>query len=304
MRWVLAAAVLLAGCLGPGTSATDDGIVEGDPGFRFLPSVLLPCPADDLARLQEELVASCGGFGEPVLEVRGDGQVWVAGTNGASRVQRDTTGPVYDNRELPLWTSNDGGRTFVARSLEGTEAFRALFGSEGDLAVDAAGAVYFLAMTGMEGGQGAYLTKFEADGTYAYSSWVHLPNYKSGLGVVDRVPYAPLVDRPWVRAGAGATVHAVYNIAIGTNIATSVDGGRTFDPSTVHQFPCALMVPGQGRDRETLYLAGCPDDPRMWVSRDGAATWSEPLDLPMPSGGLPALVDDSLPPVVDAAGTV
>ncbi len=251
----------LAGCLGD-----DAGPEETpDPVLAFLPPVDLVCPDS-----HPNYVRGCGQFGEPQLEVAGDGTIWYSAV-------------CCVGQSPPIWLSHDGGQTFeILPFADGTGTTRDAFGVEGDLAIDDAGNVYFFDISAAT----AYITKFEADGTHVHTK-------------PDAFP--PLVDRPWVRAGAEDEVFILYNTGLfGSNYYRSDDGGLTWDYPGSTNFPCPLMTLGQGPVREHLIVSGCSDDPAAWLSMDGGVTWGPRIDLPMAEGA--EGTEQYMQPAADAAG--
>ncbi len=208
----------------------------------FLPSVDLICP--DYPNYRQ----NCGGFGEPQLEVAGDGTIWYSSV-------------CCVGQSPPIWLSHDGGLTFQALPFaDGTGVVRDAAGVEGDFAIDDAGNVYFFDITAAT----AYFTKYEADGSHVHTK-------------PDAFP--PLVDRPWVRAGAEDEVFILYNTASSSRFYGSDDGGLTWDLAGGTEFPCALMTLGQGAERDHLIATGCAGRPSAWLSSDGGRTWGDRIVL-------------------------
>jgi len=274
--WPILLLVPLAGCL-----TSDPGSVPEDPVppppaeavLAYGAPVDLRCPEQN--PVQGVVHQGCGGFGEPVIEVAGDGTVWASAT-------------CCIGRSPPIWTSRDGGESFQPFPFaEGTGATRDAFGIEGDFAVDDAGNVYFFDISAVT----SYFTKFAPDGSHVHTK---------------ADPFPPLVDRPWVRAGAEDEVWVFYNTGSATRLYRSADGGLTWELLEGASFPCPLMTVGQGPARDRLFVAGCPDDPRLWVSEDGGRTWADPVRLPRPDGPFPdgRRTEFLMPPVADAGGTV
>jgi hypothetical protein len=244
-----------------------------DAFLRYRLPVVLQCPALDPPPY------SCDRFGEPVIEVAGDGTIWYSAT-------------CCIGRSPPIWTSRDGGLTFqLLDSFRPTTPLGLLrdgTGIEGDFAIDDAGNVYFFDILA----GAAYFTSYTKDGTHRWT-----------------VPQAwpPLVDRPWVRAGKADTVWAVYNTGFSTRIYGSHDGGLTWELADGREFPCGLGNFGQGAKRDTLYVAApCGNQPRVWTSPDGGHSWDAGEALPLPAGDWPQgrSIELHTVPVADEAGNV
>lgn len=247
-----------------------DGLLDLDdpdpvmPQVSFRPPVDLVCPDHP-----NYVIGDCGQFGEPQLEVAGDGTIWYSAV-------------CCVGQSPPIWLSHDGGETFEALPFaDGTGVTRDAFGVEGDFAIDDAGNVYFFDISAAT----AYFTKYEADGTHVHTK----PDV-----------FPPLVDRPWVRAGAEDEVFIAYNTGLSEQFYRSEDGGLTWDRVDFHEFPCGLMALGQGPVRDHLILGGCPGDPSAWISHDGGLTWGERIHLPLPDEQ--SATESYMQPAADAAG--
>lgn len=235
--------------------------------LRFVPPVELRCGSNLYMDLRRRVVDACGGFGEPVIEIAGDGTIWASASCCAGS-------------SPPIWISRDDGKTFRFVQETGTGQARELLGTEGEFAIDKDGNVYFFDITVATG----VFTSWRADGTHRWTT----------LG-----PMAPPVDRPWVRAGAPNEVYIIYNDLVGiftpgaTYFQASSDGGLTWDPTRLHRFPCRGMF-GQGPERDDLIITGVyacvPNedtrDPRihLWLSKNGGRTWSADELVPLPEG--------------------
>ncbi|MEA3190252.1 MAG: repeat-like domain [Thermoplasmata archaeon] len=216
----------------------------------------------------------CGDFGEPQLEVAGDGTVW------ASAVCCIGQSP-------PIWTSRDGGKTFQTLEAGTSQGIaRDAFGIEGDFAIDDAGDVYFFDIAVGS----TWFSRYSATGELEFQgAW----------------PVEPIVDRPWVRAGAPGQVWIAYNTGSATRVYGSTDGGETWDATARGSFPCGLGNLGQGPQRDDLaVVASCGDTIRLWRSLDGGTTWSDDEPLPLPDTERPGGWDIQIPPVVDEAGNL
>lgn len=271
---------LTAGCI-DADEPTGEGPIDLSPlpTLKFLLPVDLLCAGEGLSNLQDQLQGDCGAFGEPVIEIAGDGTVWASAT-------------CCVGRSPPIWVSRDGAQTFdLLPFADRTGLVRDAFGVEGDFAIDDAGNVYFFDISAAT----TWFSKYQADGTHVFTK-------------ADAFP--PVVDRPWVRAGAPDEVWVFYNTATATNLFHSTNGGLTWTVLPV-AFNCALMTFGQGLDRDHLFVAGCSDAPILAISTDGGTTFGQPITLPMPDLGVdPADLPNGtgtgalMPPVADAAGTI
>ncbi len=265
----------LAGCLGDGLTELVDDVTNKDPAagktLRFLEPVDLLCPDHpNYGVYPSGEVGNCAGFGEPTLEVAGDGTIWYSAV-------------CCVGQSPPIWLSHDGGLTFEALPFaDGTGVVRDAFGIEGDFAIDDAGNVYFFDISAAT----AYFTKYEADGTHVHTK----PD-----------TFAPLVDRPWVRAGVEDEVWIFYNTGSSTVLHHSTDGGLTWDfPLGGTTFDCALMTFAQGPNRDDLVVSGCSGSPSAWISHDGGVSFRGPFRLPLPEGE--SATEQYMQPSMDAAG--
>ncbi|MBI2078102.1 MAG: carboxypeptidase regulatory-like domain-containing protein [Euryarchaeota archaeon] len=217
----------------------------------------------------------CGDFGEPVVEVAGDGAIWASATC--------CVGP-----SPPIWVSRDGGITFKVLDGEGTGVVRDAAGIEGDFAIDDAGNVYFFDILAGT----SYFTSYTAAGKHRHTAlW----------------PYEPLVDRPWVRAGKADEVFVIYNTGTATAVYSSTNGGLTWQPQPLFKASCGLGVPGQGPSRDRLFIVACGSAPKIWISKDAGKTWAPPLSVPMPEiklTGTSKGTESFMPPVSDEAGNI
>ncbi len=243
------------------------------PVLAFLGPVPLLCPDGAFGTVQDAVYNDCGAFGEPQVEVAGDGTIW------ASAV-------CCIGRSPPIWRSFDGGETFEILEGEGTGVVRDAFGIEGDFAIDDAGNVYFFDISAAT----SWFTAYEADGMHRHTVAHTLP---------------PLVDRPWVRAGAEDEVFIVYNTGVSTRFYRSTDAGLTFDVAGGQEFPCGLGGFGQGADRDLL-MVGTNCGPEIYVSEDGGLTWSDAIPFPTPEGDYPngTEIDNYVQTSADDAGNI
>jgi hypothetical protein len=272
-------------------------VAEGILAFR--PVIELPCTTPD----QVPNAADCAQFGEPVMEVAGDGAIWASGTC-----------CIY--KAPPIWVSRNNGSSFTQLRNTDTGLVRDAYGIEGDFAIDDAGNVYFFdlgpvspfALTG---------APVDAPGTCAaVTIWV--TSYTAaGVHRWTRAwPVDMNVDRPWVRAGKENQVFIAYNTCTGTAFYASTDGGQTWNGNVIppHQFPCPLGNLGQGVNRSDLYIAApCFDGSDLssitvWSSHDSGATWDDGQKVPLPDVPFNKTAGRGIevmnPPVGDEAGNV
>lgn len=239
---------------------------DATPALRFLAPVDLGTMhlATEETCLPSNVRNTCG-LSEPVIEVAGDGSIYVSGTCCVGKA------PSVD-------VSRDGGATFQPLTTPGT---REATGIEGDFAIDDAGNVYFSDIL-----LGAvWFTSWDATGAHRHST---------------PFPLKPLVDRPWVRAGAEDVVYFLYNTGTTTSFHLSTDGARTFDPVPAKEFPFPLGTLGQGPANEDLVVVG-GSPLGASLSSDGGATWADPELIPVPKDGS---LQSFAPVVVDETGNV
>jgi len=206
-------------------------------------------------------VNNCGAS-EPVLETAADGTVYVSGT-------------CCIGESPPIWVSRNGGESF--KRLEG-DLLRESFGIEGDFSIDDAGNMYF---TDISAGS-AYISSWGPDGEHRHT--------------IPAGPFVPLVDRPWTLAGEEDLVHFIYNTGATTMHYRSTDGGVTWTPQ--HMFDSGLGTPGQGPDRDTLWVAA---GGQLHTSPDGGDSWETVGEIPRPTDEGSTFQPFEVP-VVDEAG--
>lgn len=273
MRALLLAVLLVlpAGCLdGSGDDQDDVDPVGGQPLLTFRSVVDLGSVARPGAfgtNCQDSLTDGDCGLGEPQVEVDSAGTIYVSG------VCCLTVPP-------PVYVSRDGGATF--EDLATATGVREQFGIEGDFAIDAIGRIYF---ADIEFAATFQVTVWEADGTFLHhTKW----------------PAVPIVDRDWIRAEGDGRLYYVYNTGTSTNLYTSSDAGRTWDPAPLHTSPFGLGMAVKGlADGELWILGGSDADGNRLaeVTRDGGLTWAvEATTLPA-GGNFPVAA-------FDAAGTM
>ncbi len=240
---------VLAGCadVSPAAGQTPEASAPFNPlpgELSMLAAVDLQCPEYVQHR------QGCAGFGEPTLEVAGDGTIWYSAV-------------CCVGQSPPIWTSRDNGSTFQALPFaDRTGAVRDAFGVEGDFAIDDEGNVFFFDISAGT----SWFTKFQADGSHVFTK---------------ADPFPPLVDRPWVRAGVADEVFIVYNSGIDSWFYRSTDGGLTWSYPG-HSFGCNLAGFGQGAERDHLLVHACDT---LWQSDDGGVTWGDGIKLETPNQG-------------------
>lgn len=218
-RWV-ALLALLAGCLGP---ATPDPTGEGGDVPATDPTFSTPVRVN----------ARDEGF-EPSLRIAPDGTVYVAAARGF-------LAGAEGELASPVWWSDDEGATWTPLATPLAARDRAK-GIEGDLAVDATGAVYFLDTSAVDD----VLTVWGPD------------RQMRSMRVLGSLA---LDDRPWLAAHGDGVLYAMGN-AIATMPAPetpqsptrwwlyrSTDGG-------------ASWTLGQGFDGGYCHVAASPADDR------------------------------------------
>src|SRR5688572_866116 len=192
MRWTAWAACLLA-LLGAGCAA--EAPVEPAPVSAREP----PVP---WAMATPALVNPAGEGFEPSLRVAGDGALYLAAARGFF-VGAD------GSAASPVWASRDGGATWQPLASPGglRERFKAI---EGDLAVDSAGAVYFIDTYAADN----VLTVWGPDGSWRSTRPLH------GTLALD--------DRPWLAAHGDGVLYAMGNsIATAPSPDAPLDLGRS-----------------------------------------------------------------------------
>jgi hypothetical protein len=188
-------------------------------------------------------VNNCGAS-EPVIELAGDGTIYVSGT-------------CCVGGSPPIWYSKDGGHSF--QLLRGDVA-RDSFGIEGDFAIDEAGNVYFSDISVASG----YLSSWNAEEEHRWT--------------IPAGPFVPPVDRPWIRAGPEDTAWFLYNQVASTLLYQSTDGGITW--TLQQEFPGPLGFFERGPGLEELWVSA---DGHLWHSEDGGQTFEQLEEIPRPS---------------------
>lgn len=236
-------------------------------GLAFEAAVNVVCP-QSLYRAAWDRYEACAAFGEPSMEVAGDGTIWYAAGGGVG---------------TPIWTSRDGGRTFQYLTGLGTATPREAAPTiEGDFGIDAAGNAYFID-TGFA--------------TTAITSWTKAGVHRSTTAW----PFYLIIDRPWVKGGAADEVYLVYftkqsqftkqpeTEAFDTAFYASRDGGKTWPAQPLGQFPCAVGSLGKGPSPERVFVTACgtywiPSRqlPTLWISDDAGRTWGRGEAIPLP----------------------
>lgn len=149
----------------------------------------------------------------------------------------------------PVFVSEDGGATF--RALE--HPLKDAYGNEGDLAVDDEGNLYYA----------------DIDlGTFGIARW----NEDLEPQQAYRRPGEPLVDRPWIRAGAEGVVHLAYNTGSDTVYYRSTDHAETFEAVPSARFGSAL---GGAYSDVKRGIVGMLGGGEYMESTDAGASWGE-----------------------------
>lgn len=285
MRFLLlAGALALTGCLSLGTQ----------PQALELPRLGFPLDVGDAVRIDGGQPAR-----EPAIAQAPDGALYVAGFWGQYRYGERAPGSLANLLSTPLlWKSADGGGSWQ-RLDPGLPAQGALGNSDVDLAVDGAGTVYIVSLTYLR--EATLLAAGASrDGGESWT-WT----------LLDRGP-AP--GRPWVEAGPGGEVHAVWDHG-GVRHAITSDGGATWgEGPMVHGAGSAggfAVGPGGELAVRVAPASGVgvharftPAADGVAVSEDGGLTWSlrpYPAQLDWDDQETPRAFD---PLGIDAAGTL
>jgi hypothetical protein len=248
--------VVTASGHGTWTGAIDDVPVE----IQLEPTDGIPDPSDEtpaldflrpiqlggayLADRPETCETYNCGASEPVIELDSEGTIYVSGV-------------CCVGESPPIWYSEDDGNSFTL--LRG-DVLRDNFGIEGDFAIDQAGNLYFSDISVAS----AYISTWDSDQEHRRT--------------VPVGPFAPIVDRPWIRAGAEDTAFFAYNTGTSTWLYETTDGGLTWTP--LKEFPGALGTLERGPGLEDLSVAA---GGQIWFSDDGGETWTDPEQIPRPS---------------------
>lgn len=260
----------LAGCTSPAAVVPQDAQEAGTP----LAAGVFAAPVT--------LTSEGPGF-EPSIDVGPDGVVYAA----AAKTARPQSGGRLASW---LWYSTDNGTTFRDLPSPGG-AHRAMFGFEGDTAVDAAGRFYFT---------DTYLP----DNTlHRWSPGPEGPRWDYSRPVTGTT--AALDDRPWMSAHGDGVVYLLSNNAAYTPVAgdllrgdpaggriqlfVSEDGGMRW--SLGHGFGQGVFcqVAASPADDVTAYVA-CRDGEGAGVpmsvhrSQDRGATWEKVHERPFDVG--------------------
>jgi hypothetical protein len=188
-------------------------------------------------------VNNCGAS-EPVIEIAGDGTIYVSGV-------------CCVGGSPPIWYSTDEGHSFEL--LRG-DVLRDEFGIEGDFAIDEAGNLYFSDISVASG----YLASWDADQEHRWT--------------IPAGPFVPPVDRPWIEAGPEDTAWFLYNQVTSTLLYESTDGGKTW--TLAKEFPGALGNVNRGPGLSELWVnAGG----HLFHSEEGATGFEDLGEIPRPS---------------------
>ncbi|MBW3582262.1 MAG: hypothetical protein KY455_04090 [Euryarchaeota archaeon] len=181
------------------------------------------------------------GLDEPSIEVDGRGWIYY-------------TAVCCFFVSSPVWVSKDGGATF--EPLE--HPMKDVYGNEGDLAIDDEGNLYYMDIDLATFGIARWNAELEPQ--YSY-----------------RRPGEPLVDRPWIRAGEGGVVHAIYNTGVDTVYYRSTDHALTFSAAPEARFGSALARAYSDVQRGIVGMVNAGD---YMESTDAGVTWGERTDVP------------------------
>ncbi|HVL86861.1 MAG TPA: sialidase family protein [Candidatus Thermoplasmatota archaeon] len=278
---LLAASVVLAGCLAPSQTlpppAPDEGPTEPE-ALAFLPAVFV-----DAVR-----VAS-----EPSVKVARDGTIYVAGPTGTIKYATRPQDAIPNAREGGIlqggiWVSRDGGLTFAYSAGLGPSPYQSAQpgGGDSDIAIDGNGRVYVTDQMGLA----AEHVKYSDDGGRTWTA-------STTPGSADITP----VDRQWLRSDPDEPGHVYLNFNnIGNGIAVTQtrDGGATWSGRVVTSRSTApgplVTLPG-GFVGFSYYEGG------LFFTRsdDHGRTWSD-VEIP----GVGGLTDFFPVAFGDAAGTL
>lgn len=193
---------------------------------------------------------------EPMLVEHPNGTLFVSG---------------YMDPRPKLWKSSDKGRTWSRVNI-GTEADGAIGNSDVDLAVDAAGTLYFAQM-GFDRsvGQGTSIAMGVSRDAGATWKWTMLSRER-------------FVDRPWVKVGPDGTAHVIWNDTAGVHYTKSTDRGTTWAKSRlIHNRGGSSHLAVGPRNEIAVRIAPIAASGNeldegvdlIAVSTDGGATWQK-----------------------------
>lgn len=265
----LVALLLMAGCSG---QSDDKGSPDADDDAQD-PAAVLPTGPLGTTALAEVLVADRSGGAEPNLAVAPDGTLYVANPG-------------------ELWRSDDGGATWTAVGVGQLDG-----GGDGDIAIDAAGNVYWLGLFGDAGSIPFQVSHDRGD------SWSKAIDLSNGTGS----------DREWIYATPDGRLYASWRGATGLEYTFSADGGATWTPVVAagpdgNQGP---IIHSGGRTFTAAADFGSPlgGDTKLHVyySDDEGVTWTESTAASVPqsaAGETNGYITDFPVLAADDAGTL
>lgn len=217
------------------------------------------------------LLTNVPGFGglEPSLVMDRSDNVWVTAhkTYHGVAVSPDDAAATRFRAASWLWTSKDGKRFASPPGATALQEQNLLFGDEGDLAVDAAGNVYFIDLAAA----GNTFSSWSVDGS-GKPTLRHSAPYSEASAGGD--------DRPFVAAGGDGHVLAISNdlasLGARTQLFTSTDHGRTFSaPTAVPDSNFCRPVVSSKRPARAAVVCTAESGTGLFamVTRDGGATW-------------------------------
>lgn len=159
-----------------------------------------------------------GGF-EPTLTVDRSHNVWVTAHETYSPASPTSDEPAPARGASWLWVSADGKEFTSPPGVTPAGEYRQFAGSEGDLAVDGKGDVYFVDL----GAVGTALTRWRVEGRGRVTPTATTP----------QLPVLPAADRPFVDA-AGDGQLLLTQKSDSVRLFVSRDGGRSFDDPAGH----------------------------------------------------------------------
>ncbi len=217
------------------------------------------------------LLTNTPGFGglEPSLIVDRSDRVWVTAhkTYHGVAISPDDTAATRFRSASWLWTSPDGKKFSSPPGATALQEQNLLFGDEGDLALDAAGNVYFIDLAVVGNTFSSWSVNASGQPTLRHSA-----AYSGASTGSD--------DRPFVGAGGDGKVLALSNsltsMGAPTQLFTSTDHGRTFsEPYAIADSKFCRPIVSSKRPASAAAVCTTAGGPGLFamVSRDGGRNW-------------------------------